>query len=127
MAEYRALLSCLHNATQCSVIATGGGICDNPYAAPLVQQAQNTFFLHTDEAVLFMRMEYGAKKRGSYPAFLDSLPCTQTAEAQLLFATLYERRTAWYRRISRYTLAATGLTPPDIAKQLAAIVNRPVR
>ena len=123
-AEYRALLSCLHTAVPRSVIATGGGICDNPHAAAVVQQAQNTFFLHTEEAVLFMRMEYEAKKRGSYPAFLDSLSFTQTAEARLLFATLYERRSAWYRRTSRYMLFATGLRPSDIAKQLAAIVNQ---
>ena len=123
-AEYRALLSCLHRAAPCSVIAAGGGICDNPHAAAVLQHAQNTFFLHTEKAVLFMRMEHEAKKRGSYPAFLDCLPYTKTKEARLLFAALYERRTAWYRRTSRRTLFATGLTPPDIAKQLAALVNQ---
>jgi len=126
-AEYRALLSCLHRAALCSVIAAGGGICDNPRAAAVLQQAQNTFFLHTEEAVLFMRMEYEAKERGSYPAFLDCLPYTKTKEARLLFAALYERRTAWYRRTSRRTLFATGLTPLDIAQQLAALANQQER
>jgi len=122
-AEYRALLSCLHSAVPC-VIAAGGGICDNPQAAPVLQHAQNTFFLHTEEAVLFMRMEREAKERGSYPAFLDSLPFAQTEEARHLFAALYARRTAWYRRTSRYTLFTTGLTPPDIAKQMAALARQ---
>lgn len=104
-----------------TVIAAGGGICDNAEASAIIAAIPQRVFLYAEEPVLFERLTYDAVQTGYYPAFLRFLPVTQKAEAQRLFAELYVRRTELYRRSCNLTIDTTGLNCAAVTEKIAAI------
>lgn len=104
-----------------SVIAAGGGICDNADAFALVAAIPHRIFLYAPEAALFERLTSDAAQNGYYPAFLHFLPVAQKMEAERLFSELYVRRTERYRRSCTLIIDTTGLTCAAVAEEIAAI------
>ncbi len=133
-AEYQSLLSCFAetqagtgcqcNGTFCSIIATGGGVCDNPKAAALAAAHPNTFFLAAEETVLFERITSDAAKTGFYPAFLHSLPYAQKAAAKKRFSALYARRNRWYTENSRIIIDTAAFSIPQLVQHIAKQLHR---
>lgn len=102
-----------------TVIAAGGGICDNPEAAAIVAAIPLRVFLYAEEAALFERLTRDAVQTGYYPAFLHFLPIAQQAEAQRLFTELYARRTELYRKSCNLIIDTTGLDCAAVAEKIA--------
>lgn len=102
------------------IIATGGGICDNQQAAGALSAIPHRLFLYADEATLFGRLTYDARRAGFYPAFLGFLPVAQQAEASERFAALYAHRTARYRALCTMCIDTRGLNCELIADRLFA-------
>ena len=102
------------------VIASGGGICDNQDAAATLSAIPHRLFLYTEEAALFSRLTYDARRAGFYPAFLGFLPAAQYAKAAQLFSQLYVHRTARYRALCTMCIDTRGLNCELIADRLFA-------
>lgn len=102
------------------VIASGGGICDNQQAAGALSAIPHRLFLYADEATLFGRLTYDARRAGFYPAFLGFLPAAQQVEAAERFAALYAHRTARYRALCTMCIDTRGLNCAVIADRLFA-------
>jgi shikimate kinase len=83
-----------------TVIATGGGICDNDEAKKLLQEAI-TVYVHDSLERLTARVF-----RSGIPAFLGT---DDPSVARSRFSELYERRTACYRRFATVTIDVTGM------------------
>lgn len=85
------------------VVATGGGICDNPQALQSMEGGLRVHLYDTLESITERVL------RGGIPAFLDASD-DETARAR--FAELYEHRVPIYDRIAdiRIDLAGRDLT-----------------
>lgn len=105
------------------IIATGGGICDNQQAAGALSAIPHRLFLYADEATLFGRLTYDARRAGFYPAFLGFLPAAQQAEAAERFAALYAHRTARYHALCTACIDTRGLNCELIADRLFAALT----
>jgi len=87
--EYRATAGLLAHLSGTTVIATGGGACDNDPLVNLMRTSGTIVYLSVEEQVLFERiMAHGL------PPFLDP------ADPRASFHALYLHRDALYRQIS---------------------------
>ena len=114
-----AALRTIHDRDSCSVIAAGGGVCDNHEAAALIAAIPQRVFLHAPESVLFERLTHDAQQTGCYPAFLQLLPVSQYTAARQLFSSLYIRRTEYYRTCCTLCIDTSGLTAEAVAERIA--------
>jgi shikimate kinase len=95
-----------------AVIATGGGICDNPSAVEALQSGCTTVYLEDSPEVLYQRIE----TRG-VPAFLDP------ARPREHFLEIAARRDERYRAFADYTIPVGGRS----ADEIASTVDKTVR
>lgn len=95
-----------------AVIATGGGICDNPSAVEALQSACTTVYLEDSPEVLYQRIE----ARG-VPAFLDP------ARPREHFLEMAARRDERYRAFADYTIPIGGRTADEIASTVEKTVR----
>lgn len=97
-------------STERVVVATGGGVCDNPDAiAPLTSGL--IVMLETDAAVLFSRI-----MRRGIPAFLSA---RTRSEAREEFMELYHRRSERYRTMAHISMEVGNRRPEEDAAELA--------
>jgi shikimate kinase len=125
-AEARALASIL-SATppgkagrgDSRVVATGGGIVDNPGALELLLRQD---FSGNDAAMVYLkvpadtaweRIRRAAQESGEWPAFLNGETPRETN------AALHEHRGAAYSAIASLTVNGEGKTPEAIAREIA--------
>jgi len=91
------------------VIASGGGLIDNPDALSIMGRYQiATVFLDVSAKVAWDRI----RAEGELPPFL------RTENPEETHRTLHERRTAAYRQFASLVLKADGKSPPEIAHEI---------
>lgn len=110
--ESEAITSILGHA-ESVVIATGGGICDNDTAYPLLLAQCTTVFLDDDIDVLYKR----ATRRG-LPAFLD------TQRPYRHFVELSTRRRARYLESATYRVDASGRSVKEVTAMVLEILKQ---
>jgi shikimate kinase len=92
------------------VIASGGGLIDNPDALPLLKNnaAAVSVFLDISVQTAWERI----KKAGELPPFL------KTENPEETHRSLHERRAAAYRQCASLVIEADGKSPQEIAREI---------
>jgi shikimate kinase len=91
------------------VIASGGGLVDNPGALSVMRRFQAaTVFLDVPAQVAWDRI----RAEGELPPFLKTENPEETHRA------LHERRSAAYRRLASLTIKADGKSTEEIAREV---------
>ncbi|MFA7566128.1 MAG: shikimate kinase [Alkalispirochaeta sp.] len=93
-----------------AVIATGGGICDNPPALQLLKEHTRMVFLDEDPEVLYRRII-----TGGIPAYLDR------DRRYAHFMEIGTARRDRYRTIAQHTVTVTGLSIRQITDILVQL------
>ncbi|GHV95953.1 shikimate kinase [Spirochaetia bacterium] len=111
-AEAEALTALLEPGTTARrVVATGGGIIDNPKALALLENNAALLVCLTISADTAWERIIGAPG-GELPPFL------KTENPRETHRVLHERRTAGYRQIAGIIIEAEGKKPEEIAKEI---------
>jgi len=96
------------------VIASGGGLSDNPDALAIL--AKNTaavsVFLDVSAETAWERIS----RAGELPPFL------KTENPEATHRSLHERRTAAYRQLASHMIHADGKSPREIAQEMVKII-----
>ncbi len=100
--------------TDSPVVATGGGICDNPEALDAIANGLLVHLVDTYETLVERVLWRGI------PAFLDT---HDERIARERFRMLYERRLAQYERIAHITVRLDGLSVSAAIEAVAAAVE----
>jgi shikimate kinase len=91
------------------VVATGGGIIDNPEAAAILANAGSTvIYLSISADTAWQRI----CTAGELPPFL------QSENPQEIHRTLHERQAAAYAKLANITISTEGKTPEETAKEI---------
>jgi shikimate kinase len=92
------------------VIATGGGIIDNPGALALLKNVQSAIFVFLDLSAETAWERINGE--GELPPFLG------TENPQAVHRSLHGRRSTAYRRLASFTVNAEGKSPAEIAREI---------
>ncbi|OQA63486.1 MAG: Shikimate kinase 1 [Spirochaetes bacterium ADurb.Bin269] len=98
------------------VIATGGGIADNPEALQLLGSRGTLIYLDVSFSTLFSRILHSAERDGRLPGFL------QGGDPKELFTKLSARRSQIYVTIADIRISAEGKTPSEISHTIMELV-----
>jgi len=92
------------------VIASGGGLIDNPDALPLLKNntAAISVFLDVSVKIAWERI----RKAGELPPFL------KTENPEETHRSLHERRAAAYRQLASLVIKADDKNPQEIAREI---------
>ncbi len=96
------------------ILATGGGIIDNPAAMALLRSAARLVCLETEADTAWERIRRSAAREGALPPFL------RTPDPQSTHRQLHERRMQAYRGVADFCLPTAG-------KDLSAIADELIR
>ncbi|HNY16173.1 MAG TPA: shikimate kinase [Treponemataceae bacterium] len=96
---------CAETRSGC-VIATGGGLADNPDAIAILKETGVLVYLDTPFKVLFARVMESARRDGRLPRFLEG------GDPEALFRELFLRRSKTYATITDVRID-TGVRPPS--------------
>ena len=119
IAEADACRAVLERAGTDTVIATGGGICDNEAAvAELTAASCRLVYLCVDEKTACDRILVEAEKTGSLPAYIQKEHPASEQDVRAIFHEFYCRRTKAYEALCSTTVNVSGKTPEEIAREL---------
>jgi shikimate kinase len=98
------------------IVAAGGGLVDNEAAVKILTENPIAviFYLDVSAGTAWNRIAEAARNGGGMPAFLDP------ENPKASHAALHERRAAAYKKLARFTVAAEGKTPAEVAAEIAA-------
>lgn len=94
------------------IIATGGGLADNPQAITILKNIGVIILLDAPFETLFSRIMESAKRDGRLPTFL------QGEDPEKLFLQLYQQRITVYNETSDYQIKTGDASPLKIATQI---------
>lgn len=94
------------------VIATGGGICDNPQAIEILKKIGNFILLEVPENICLERILNNSKRTGSLPGYISRENPQSQQDIENIFHKFYERRMKSYKQIADFTF----LPSPTAAK-----------
>ena len=104
------------------VIASGGGICDNPRAFLLLKQIGVCVHLLVSEDTAFSRICARAKRTGYFPAYIEVQNCRNDDERKTVFSELYKRRVAVYKKCAALHIQTEGLSVARVCDALFSAV-----
>ena len=81
------------------VIATGGGICDNPEAIKILKSIGKFALLNVPEKTCLERILRNSKKTGSLPGYISKENPKSQDDIERIFHNFYERRMKYYKEI----------------------------
>ena len=85
------------------VVATGGGICDNPQAIEILKKIGKFILLEVPENICLERILKNSKKTGSLPGYISRENPKNQKDIEDIFHQFYERRMKSYKEISDFT------------------------
>jgi shikimate kinase len=94
------------------VIATGGGLADNPAAIAILKETGLFVFIDTPFDILLVRILESAKNDGRLPRFL------QGGDPGVLFGEIFHRRTKTYATIADVRIETGARMAADIAMDI---------
>ena len=81
------------------VVATGGGICDNPQAIEILKKIGKFILLEVPENICLERILKNSKKTGSLPGYISRENPKNQKDIEDIFHQFYERRMKSYKEI----------------------------
>ncbi len=100
-----------------SIIATGGGLADNPEALKILKETGLCIYLDTPFEVLFGRIMASAEKDGRLPPFLTG------GDPRELFEKLFTRRTSIYATMADVHIHSLNKTPVAITQEITEYIR----
>lgn len=94
------------------VVATGGGLADNPGAARVLGETGTIVFLDTDFETLYARILESAKRDGRMPSFLSG------DDPRGEFARIFARRRESYATMADVRIGTDSLGPSEICRSI---------
>ncbi|HOK00086.1 MAG TPA: shikimate kinase [Termitinemataceae bacterium] len=111
-AEYEALKTILEKGKEGCIVATGGGIIDNPPAWELLQKKTTIVFLEVSAEEAWQRILTAQGSTGTLPPFL------QTENPQETHRILHLRRNKTYAESAHYIIRDEGKSPQQKASEI---------
>ncbi|MCA1948996.1 MAG: shikimate kinase [Treponema sp.] len=102
------------------IIATGGGIVDNPEAIELLKQIGPLVFLDLSTKTAWERIVKASERTGELPPFLKT---ENPAETHRI---LHERRSAAYRNLADLIINAEIDSPEQRAKEIVQLISNKI-
>ena len=84
------------------IIATGGGICDNPEAVKILKSIGKFVLLNVPEKTCLERIMHNSKRSGSLPGYISRENPKSQDDIERIFHNFYERRMKSYKEISDF-------------------------
>ena len=84
------------------VIATGGGICDNPEAVKILKSIGKFALLNVPEKNCLERILHNSKRSGSLPGYISRENPKSQEDIERIFHNFYERRMNAYSEIQDF-------------------------
>ena len=81
------------------IIATGGGICDNPEAIKILKSIGKFALLNVPEKTCLERILRNSKRTGSLPGYISKENPKSQDDIERIFHNFYERRMKSYKEI----------------------------
>ena len=81
------------------IIATGGGICDNPEAIKILKSIGKFALLNVPEKTCLERILRNSKRTGSLPGYISRENPKSQDDIERIFHNFYERRMKSYKEI----------------------------
>ncbi len=81
------------------IIATGGGICDNPEAVKILKSIGKFVLLNVPEKTCLERILHNSKRTGSLPGYISRENPKSQDDIERIFHNFYERRMKSYKEI----------------------------
>ena len=111
-AEYKALTTILEKGKEGCIVATGGGIIDNPPAWELLQEKTTIVFLEVSAEEAWQRILNSQGATGRLPPFL------QTEKPRETHRILHLRRNKAYAESAHYLIRDEGKSPQQKAREI---------
>lgn len=99
------------------VIATGGGICDNPPALNVFRDLPSAIFIHIKHSVKYL-VEKQMNVDGEYPAYIMEKNPANDDEVRELFIKRFSRRNEQYDVISDLIIEMKNASAKDNLKSI---------
>lgn len=122
-AEQRACDYLSLTAKPQSVIATGGGICDNQPAIKILSESGLFVFLNVSEDTAFTRIAQSAKEDKRWPSYISKENPKTEQDAASIFHRFYERRNQSYSEIADITVSSDKMTPEETVNMILKELN----
>lgn len=100
------------------VVATGGGLADNPEAIRTLGLTGMFVYIDTPFTILYERVMRSASRDGRLPRFLEG------GDPERLFRELFDRRTAVYATIADIIIDAADKSPAAIGDEILSLRDR---
>ena len=81
------------------IIATGGGICDNPEAVKILKSIGKFALLNVPEKTCLERILHNSKRSGSLPGYISRENPKSQDDIEQIFHNFYQRRMKSYKEI----------------------------
>ena len=81
------------------IIATGGGICDNPEAVKILKSIGKFALLNVPEKTCLERILHNSKRSGSLPGYISKENPKSQDDIEQIFHNFYQRRMKSYKEI----------------------------
>ena len=110
-----------------AVIATGGGICNNPAALEILHTLGKFVFLKAEESVSLERIlrEVSQDAEGKFkglPAYIAKKNPRTLKEVSQIFHSFFTERTALYKKIADVSVTLTDASKEDNAGQILGVI-----
>lgn len=107
-----------------AVIATGGGICDNPEALKILHTVGLFVYLNVPKDISFKRILKSAKKDGTLPSYLTKNNPQSENDVKENFYQIYEKRTALYRSVADIIIDTANLSVKKICDKILPSIKK---
>lgn len=112
---------------ECAVIATGGGICNNPPALEELHSVGKFIFLKAQESIACSRIlrEVKEKKDGTFsglPAYIADKNPASIQDVKNIFHDFFERRVKLYSEIADETVEMADASKEENTSQILDVV-----
>lgn len=99
------------------VLATGGGLADNPEACAILGKSGIMVFLDTDFEIVYQRVLASAERDGRMPSFLEG------GDPRTLFSELFARRREKYVTMSQIHILTGEMLPREIVQKIMGMLK----
>ena len=114
--------------TDCCVVATGGGICNNPDAIEILRSFGTLVYLEVEEKIAASRVLREIKKEkdgtlSNMPAYIAKKNPRTIAECGDIFHDFFVEREKIYRNIADLSIDVSGSSKGENADRIIAAVS----
>ncbi|MBE6350807.1 MAG: hypothetical protein E7062_08700 [Spirochaetaceae bacterium] len=116
--EVKACKKVLNEYPETTIIASGGGICDNEEALALLKEKTKCIFIDAPEKLIVERIIQKSKEVGSYPAYIAKENPQDDGDVFAIFHPIFLERRQKYLAAADIVFEVKEKTPFAIAEEI---------